>query len=261
MLNNRQMSKRGRKARAILLGTTYNMGLVPKTLLYVILLSVGFVYLYPILHMAVTSLKSLTDLLDPSVKWLPHTMTFENYTEALDVMNAGERIWDTLLVSFVPSLAQMLSCSMAGYAFARFRFKGHSFLLLCVMLTFVVPFPVLMVPTYTLYADYGILGSINTLLLPALLGNGLRSAIFILIFMSFFAQTPRSLDEAARVDGAGETRVFVTIAIPLALPAFLTTFLFSFVWYWNETYITSLYMGQASMGDVKSISTLLMETD
>ena len=148
---------------------------------------------------------------------------------------------------------------MAGYAFARFRFKGKNLLMGCVLLTFIVPFPVLMVPTYTLYSDYGILGSVLTMILPAVTGQGLRSAIFILIYKAFYEQTPVSLDEAARVDGASEKRIFFTIGVPLGLPAMLTTFLFSFVWYWNETYTTSLYMGNAALGDTHSVSTLLME--
>lgn len=252
---------RASPGRKRLLGTHERMGLLPKTLLYVMLASIGFVYLYPILHMAVTSLKSLTDLLNPAVKWIPNTLTMDNYAKALEVMGFSSHLGDTLLVSLLPSLAQVASCALAGYAFARFRFKLRGLWLACVLITFIVPFPVLMVPTYTLYADYGMLGSLWTLLLPALTGQGLRSAIFVLIFMAFFSQTPRSLDEAARVDGSGETRVFLTIAVPLAVPALITSFLFSFVWYWNETYLTSLYMGNAKLGDARSISTLVMELE
>ncbi len=242
-----------------LVGSNGKLGLGAKIFLYVMLTSLGFVYIYPILHMGVTSLKSLTDLLDPSVQWLPHQLSLDNYQKALEVMGFRDHLMDTLLVSFLPSLFQTFSCALAGYAFARFRFKGKNVWMACVLLTFIVPFPVLMVPTYTLYSDYGILGSILTMILPAATGQGLRSAIFILIYKAFYEQTPASLDEAARVDGASEKRIFFTIGVPLGLPAMLTAFLFSFVWYWNETYTTSLYMGNASLGDTHSVSTLLME--
>ncbi|MBQ4435272.1 MAG: carbohydrate ABC transporter permease [Clostridia bacterium] len=234
-------------------------GLLVKMLLYVILIALCFVYIYPILHMAVTSLKSLTDLLDPSVKWLPHELSIANYKEALEVMGFSEHLLDTLLVTIVPALCQTVACSLAGYAFARFHFKGRSILMMCVLLTFIVPFPVLVVPTYTMYSTYGILRTIWTMILPAISGQGLRAAIFILIFRATYEQIPSSLDEAARVDGAGEARIFLTIGVPLGLPAMITSFLFSFVWYWNETYTTSLYMGNASLGSSKSISTLVME--
>ncbi len=247
------------KAKRVLLGGFRHLGLVPKVILYLMLIALCFVYVYPILHMGVTSLKSMTDLLDPSVQWLPHELSTENYTQALDVMGFSEHLLDTLLVSVVPALCQTFSCALAGYAFARFRFKGRNILMMCVLLTFIVPFPVLMVPTYTMYNDYGILRSIWTMILPAITGQGLRAAIFILIYRATFEQIPFSLDEAARVDGASETRVFLTIGVPLSIPAMITSFLFSFVWYWNETYITSLFMGNASLGSSKSVSTLVME--
>ena len=79
-------------------------GILVKILLYVILIALCFVYIYPILHMAVTSLKSLTDLLDPSVQWLPHELSIANYREALEVMGFKEHLLDTLLVTIVPAL-------------------------------------------------------------------------------------------------------------------------------------------------------------
>ena len=247
------------KVKKLAIGGYRQMGLLPKVTLYVMLISLCFVYVYPILHMGITSLKSLTDLLDPSVQWLPHEITFSNYTQALDIMGFSDHLVDTLLVTVVPALCQTVSCALAGYAFARFRFVGRNIFMACVLLTFIVPFPVLMVPTYTMYSDYGILRTIWTMILPSITGQGLRAAIFILIYRATYEQIPFSLDEAARVDGASETRVFLTIGVPLGLPAMITSFLFSFVWYWNETYTTSLFMGNASLGSTKSISTLVME--
>ena len=100
-----------------------------------------------------------------------------------------------------------------------------------------------MIPTYVLYNDMKILGTIWTFVLPALFGNGLNSAIFILIFYSFFKQVPKVLMEAAYIDGAGHFKAFFRIAIPSAVPAIITVFLFSFVWYWNETTQSAMYFG------------------
>ncbi len=246
-------------AKRVLLGGFKRLGLIPKTLLYMMLIALCFVYVYPLLHMGITSLKSLTDLLDPSVQWLPHEFSLHNYTEALEVMKFSEHLVDTLVVTIVPALCQTFSCALAGYAFARFRFKGRNLLMLCVLLTFIVPFPVLMLPTYTMYSEYGILRTMWTMILPAVTGQGLRAAIFILIYRATYEQIPFSLDEAARVDGASEARVFFTIGVPLGLPAMITSFLFSFVWYWNETYTTNLYMGGVSVNGAKVTSTLVME--
>ena len=85
----------------------------------------------------------------------------------------------------------------------------------------------------------------SAFVLPALFGQGIRSAIFIMIFYQFFNMIPKALDEAAEIDGASPFKIFYRIALPLALPAIIVAFLFSFVWYWNETYLTSLYMSSA----------------
>ncbi len=245
--------------RKRILGTYEQMGLLPKLFLYVMLIAIGFVYVFPLLSMLVMSFETLEDLLDSSVKWIPNTLCWDNYKKAFEVMEFTEHIQDTLLLTAVPALFQTISCGLAGYGLARFNFKGKNVVMLLVLLTFIVPFPLIMLPTYMMYSDYGILGSAWTMLLPALFGQGLRSAIFILIFKAMFEQTPRSLDEAARVDGASEKRVFFTIGIPLGVSGMLTTFLFSFVWYWNETYTTSLYI--TNTGRNVNLSTLMMELD
>ncbi len=100
-----------------------------------------------------------------------------------------------------------------------------------------------MIPRYVFFNELGLLGSIHSFLLPALLGQGINSAIFILIFFQFFRMLPESLEEAAQIDGAGHLRIFITIALPMAAPAIIISFLFSLVWYWNETGLASIYFG------------------
>lgn len=239
-------------------GTYEQQGLLPKAFLYILLTSICFIFIYPFLSMLVTSLESLEDLLDASVKWLPRSINLENYKEALIALEFWPRLWDSLRMTLLPSLAQMFSCSLAGYGLARFRFKGKGVMMAIILLSFIIPMPTLMVPTYIMYSDYGILGTNWVLVLPALGGQGLRSAIFILICKAFYEQTPPSLDEAARVDGAGELRSFLTIGLPLGLPAMLTTFLFSFVWYWNETYVTNLLIANAASLSKRKFASLTM---
>ena len=247
------------KARKLLFGTRSKSGILFLTFVYIMLIALGFIYLYPILRMFVTSFMSLDDLLDDSVKWIPTHISLGNYKQALEVMKFRENIGPTLLLSVVPSLFQTAISAITGYGFARYHFRGKSFLMLLVLLTFVVPPHVMMVPRYLMYSDYKMIGTMKVLIYPAMLGQGLNSTIFILIFTQFFRQTPASLEEAARVDGAGDLRIFLTIAVPLAVPAFVVSILFSFVWYWNETYFSSLFLGSANIGNQKSISTILME--
>jgi len=115
--------------------------------------------------------------------------------------------------------------------------------LVLVVATFIIPVQVTIIPRYILLNNYGFIGSLNALFIPAALGQGFRSSIFILVFYNFFKTYPRSLDEAAAIDGASKLRVFVRIALPISVPAIIVSILFSFIWYWNETYTTSLFVG------------------
>jgi len=247
------------KTKKLFIGTRSKSGVIFLAFVYTMLISLGFIYLYPILHMFVTSFMSLNDLLDDSVKWIPTHISLDNYKQAIEVMKFRDKIGSTLILAIIPSLCQTAVSAITGYGFARYRFKGKSILMVLVLLTFVIPPHVMMVPRYLMFTDYKMIGSMGVLLYPALLGQGINSAIFILIFTQFFKQTPVSLDESARVDGAGDLRVFLTIAIPLAVPAFIVSILFSFVWYWNETYFSSLFLGSSNIGNQRTITTILME--
>lgn len=86
------------------------------------------------------------------------------------------------------------------------------------------------------------LGNINALLLPAVMGQGYKSAIFILIFYQTFLSLPKVLEEAARLDGASDLKIFVKIALPAAIPSYIISIIFSTVWYWNETYLTVIFL-------------------
>ncbi|MDO9629471.1 MAG: ABC transporter permease subunit, partial [Acholeplasmataceae bacterium] len=91
--------------------------------------------------------------------------------------------------------------------------------------------------------NLGLMSTQNAMILPAIFGQGINAAIYILIFYQFFRTIPGVLMESAEIDGASQNRIFLKIAIPLAIPSFIIVFLFSFVWYWNETFVTSLYVG------------------
>ena len=244
--------------RRVLLGSRDEWGLLRTVGTYALLAAIGYVFLYPLLTMLVMSLQTMDDLLNPGVQWIPSTLTTENYAEALAVIDPAGTLWTTIQVSLFPALCQTLACMLTGYGLARFRFPGRGFILAGVLLTFIIPFYAVMVPMYMLFIDLGLLGSLWTLTLPAVTGQGIFSAVFVLIFRAFFSQLPRSLDEAARVDGAGEVRIFLRIGVPLSLPTIVTSFLFSFVWYWNDTYRNSLFMSDTSKGIEGALNTVLI---
>ncbi len=224
-------------------GSLSRRGIVPALLVYALLIAVGYVYLYPLFYMIANSLKTLDDLLDPSIKWIPSGFFLGNFQRALKVLNYLPVLGKSFLVAVLPSVAQVACAAVVGYGFSRFRFPLRGLWFALMLATFVVPAQVTMIPEFLMYKRVGLLGNISSFIVPALLGQGLRSAIFILIFYQFMQMLPRTMEEAALVDGSGILGIFLRIAIPLSGPAFLVSFLFSFVWYWNETYTAALYLG------------------
>ena len=231
-------------------GSKDREGFLKQFLVYALLICIGFIYIYPILHMISSSLMNLDDLLDSSIKWLPSSFNLSNFEQAARSMDFWNSLWQSVVIAGVPTVCNLISCSITGYALARFDFPGKKIVMGIIILSFVLPSQVTMIPTYVLYSNLGILNSIWAFILPALFAQGFNAPIFILIFWQFFRQIPKVLIEASRIDGAGHFKSFFQIALPSAKPAFITVALFSFVWYWNESYLTKLYVhgvyGQSS---------------
>jgi multiple sugar transport system permease protein len=230
------------RVRGFLLGTRAHYGLLFTLLVYALLVAIGFVYLYPLLFMLITSLKSPADLLNPMVQWVPTELYLGNYVKAFRVLNYPSTLMASILVSVVPSVLQTVVCSIVGYGLARYHFPGKSLLFVLILVTFIIPPQNTVIPQMLTYRQLGLLGDLWALVLPALGGQGFRSAIFILIFYQTFISLPKVLEEAARLDGASEARVFLQIAVPTALPAYIVSVIFSIVWYWNETYLTVIFL-------------------
>ncbi len=210
--------------------------------IYALLICIGFIYLYPIIYMVSSSFMSLEDLLDSSINWIPSSVNISNYIQAAKSMDFWKSLGQSILIAGIPTLCNLLSCSLIGYGLARFEFPGKKVVLGIIIFSFILPSQITMIPTYVLYSNMGILGTLWSFVLPALLGMGINAPIFILIFWQFFRQVPKVLIEAAQIDGAGYFKSFVRISLPSAVPAIITVALFSFVWYWNESYLTEMYV-------------------
>lgn len=230
------------KVRKFLLGSKDREGFLKMVLIYALLICIGFIYLYPILYMISSSFMSLDDLLDSSINWIPGSVNIANYAQAAKSMDFWKSLGQSIIVAGLPTLCNVVSCSLIGYGLARFEFPGKKIVLAIIIFSFVLPSQITMIPTYVLYSNIGILGTLWSFILPSLLGMGINGPIFILIFYQFFKQVPKVLIEAAAIDGAGYLKSFVRISLPSAVPAIITVTLFSFVWYWNESYLTEMYV-------------------
>ncbi|MDA3931548.1 MAG: carbohydrate ABC transporter permease [Tenericutes bacterium] len=235
------------KLRRFLFGMKFIDGFVFKVSIYTMLIGLGYIYLYPMMYMLSYSFMTMNDIIDVSVNWVPSKITFENYRIVWEAINYPKALMDAVILAGLPALSATFSSALIGYGFAKFDFPFKKILMTLMILTFIIPPQITMIPTIRMYADYNLIGSIMSFIYPAILGQGFNGAIYILIFYSFFKMIPNSLMESAQLDGAGPMKIFTKIAIPLAVPAIIIVFLFSFVWYYNETYLSGLFLRGSDM--------------
>lgn len=184
-------------------------GILNYIVIYFLLILIGFVFLYPLFYMITYSLMDQNDLVNPLIKWIPTKLYIGNYKEAISVLDFMPTFMKTLYVTVVPAIVQTVSASIIGYGFARFKIPGKNILLALVLATFIIPPQVTMIPQFLMYKNLKLIGSVLAYILPALFGQGIKSAIFILIFYQFFNMIPKSLEEAAQLDGAGALKIFL----------------------------------------------------
>ncbi len=231
------------KFKTILKGRRYHDGLLFKIIVYFLLIIIGFVFIYPILVMISYSFMSLEDLINPMVFQIPTKFYFSNYIMAWKSLDYVKIFFQSLLVTLIPALIQTFVASLIGYGFARFEFPLKKMWMLLVLLTYMIPPQVYIIPRFILFNNLGLLNNVGAILVPATFGQGLNSSIFILIFYQFYKMIPKALDEAAQIDGASRLYIYFKIAIPLSVPSIITSIIFSFVWQWNETYQTFIFLG------------------
>ena len=238
-------------------GTNYKTGLLQKIVVYVLLIVIGFIFLYPLIMMIVTSLKSDNDLMDTSITWIPTSLEFANYKVAFNEISYIKSLYKTMIVVTIPSLLNTVIALLTAYGFSRFKFPGKNILFGIMLATFIIPSALTKIPQFVWYSKMNLIGSIFTYIIPSSLGQGLNEAIYILILFSMFNQIPKQLEEAAKIDGATSLGVFLKVAIPMIIPGIITVFLFSFVWYWNDSATAAMYLGRAGKDNWATIPVML----
>lgn len=202
---------------------------------YFILTGMGFVFLYPLLYMLSVSFMDTQDLVDATVTWIPTHLSVESFVKAARTLEFWSGLKDSLIMTAVPAGLQTFTLALAGYGLARYRVPGKKLWVVLAVLIFLVPAQVTMIPRFLLFNSYKMIGTIWPIYLISALGQGTKSTVFLLIYYNFFNSYPKSLDEAAALDGAGSVMIFFKIALPMAKSALVLTYLFSFIWIWNDT--------------------------
>lgn len=232
---------------------------------FFLLLGMGYVLLYPLLYMLSTAFRPINEVLDPSVAWIPKRFTMENILDVIKAMKYPLAVWHTVQIGMVSALLQVVSCSLVGYGFARFKFRERELLFMMVLFTILVPPQTVIIPSYLQFRYFDFFGALKlwggitgtkasvnllntgwTFYLPSFLGMGIRSGLYIYVFRQFFRGMPKELEDAALIDGCGPFRTFLKVMAPNASSSFLTVFLFSVVWQWNDYFFSAMYINQKS---------------
>ncbi|HNZ50566.1 MAG TPA: carbohydrate ABC transporter permease [Bacilli bacterium] len=216
-----------------------------------ILIGLIFVILLPLFQKFSFALRHPMDITNPQVIWIPETISNINFQIAYQLLDFGHTIWNTLILSTFSMIIQIMATAVAGYAFARLRFKGSNIIFYIVLFTLVVPNETLHIARVLYFSNstflgIRLIGNVFSMFIMAAFGMGIRSAIFIYLFRQFFKGLPIELEESAQVDGAGVFRTFWSVMLPNARGAIVTVGLFAFVWQWNDYYFASLFQYSAN---------------
>ncbi len=201
---------------------------VRTALFYVVLVLVSLIMIVPFLWMLSTSLKTSEYVLSIPPKFIPDPITLDSYRQLFEFYPMGRMFFNSMVVAILSMLGQLLTCSMAAYAFARIKFRGSNFLFLVYLATLMVPSQVTITPLFIMMRLFGWINTYQGLILP-----GVFSAFGTFLLRQAFLTIPKELEEAATIDGASHWTIFWKIIIPLSKPALSTLSIFAFMNSWN----------------------------
>ncbi|MCP2263618.1 multiple sugar transport system permease protein [Promicromonospora thailandica] len=209
------------------------------------LIALGFVMLYPLLWMVASSFKP-NALIFREPGLIPTEIDLTNYTDGWNALlhPFSHYLINSAIVVLGSLLGNLLSCSMAAYAFARLEFRGRRLWFAVMLMSIMLPIHVVIVPQYVLFSQLEWINTFLPLIVPKLLAT---DAFFIFLMVQFFRGIPRELDEAATLDGANHLRVYLQIMLPLSLPALATTAIFTFIWTWNDFFSQLIFLTRPEM--------------
>ncbi|WP_432974527.1 carbohydrate ABC transporter permease [Dactylosporangium sp. CA-233914] len=207
---------------------------------HVVLIAAAAVMLYPVLWLVVSSLRPTDEIFRKPGLDLTH-LDFSNYTDGWSALSSPFSLYlfNSAVVVVGCIVGNLVSCSVAAYAFARLDFAGKRLWFAIMLASIMLPIHVVIVPQYVIYSNLGLVNTFIPLILPKMLGT---DAFFIFLMVQFIRGIPRQLDEAARLDGCGHPRIFLRVILPLMVPALATTSIFTFIWVWNDFFSQLIFL-------------------
>jgi ABC-type glycerol-3-phosphate transport system permease component len=188
---------------------------------------------WPFFWAVMSSLKDVSEITARPPRWLPATPQWDNYVEIWKTVPLWRFVSNSLLVTLLAMIGQIISCTAVAYGFARFRFPGRDILFGLALATLMLPREVTIIPQYMLYRGIGWLDTLLPLIVPFWFASG-AGAFTIFLMRQFFMTIPFEYDEAAQIDGASSWWILWRVLLPLAMPAVATAAIFAFLAHWND---------------------------
>src|SRR5579883_287914 len=212
--------------------------------LHIVLIALGITFLMPLLWLVSTSLKASGTELRYPPQWIPNPIVWANYKTALvDMEPFILYLRNTVIIAIGTTAGDVLSASLAGYAFARLRFPGKNLLFMCILATLMLPNIVTIIPTFLLMRYLHWIDTFLPLIVPAWFGASTNGGAFsIFLFRQFFLTIPHELDEAARIDGANPLRIWWNVLLPLCGPVLISVVIFDALNSWNDFLLPLIYI-------------------
>lgn len=198
-------------------------------LLYVGLIVLACIFIFPVIWVMLSSLKGSSELYSLPPKFIPGKPTFDNFLAAFEKGNFGTYFLNSTFVTVTATILTLIINTMAGYALSKYRFKGDTFLLIGFISTLMIPLEVIMTPIFTVISKLGLYNSLWGIIIPP---AATPTGVFLI--RQYLLTVPDELIEAARIDGAGEWKIFWKLIVPIAKPVISVLAIFSFMWRWDD---------------------------
>lgn len=193
------------------------------------LILIALMYIFPLIWFVLSSFKPGTELFSYPLKIFPENPTVNNYTDAWAALDFVRYFSNTLVSAVVTTVLTVIASATCGYAFAKYDSKWLKFFFVCIIATTMLPTEVIMNPVFTVIRTLGLYDSLAGIIIPSI-----NTATGIFMFRTFFVSVPDDLIESARIDGASDGKIFMSIMLPIAKPIIMTLSIFSFQWRWND---------------------------
>ena len=225
------------------LASKHRRAVLHRLMVYPLLLAGALAMLFPLAWLLSSSFKDSGRIFVFPPEWIPNPFRAENYPAVFEAIPFMRFFWNTVLVTGLALMGQLISSSLVAFGFARLRFPGRDVLFLILLATIMIPYQVTLIPTFILFRSIGWLDSFLPLIVPYWLGGG---AFFIFLLRQFYMRLPLDLDDAGRIDGASTFGIYRHIILPQSRPALGVVAVFSFLNHWNDFFNPLIYLSSTN---------------